>query len=77
MHDTCFPSPSTVSFPYFRLIELPLTPTFFDFPKSSSIASRGDWLKNPSNNKVENNGAVVYVGSSLTVHNPLFSVHKF
>ena len=38
--------------------------------------SRGDWLGNPANIKVENNGAVGYVGSSLTVHNPLFSVHK-
>ena len=26
--------------------------------------------------KVKNNGAVVYVGSSLTAHNPLFFVHK-
>lgn len=26
--------------------------------------------------KVENNGPVVYVGSSLTVHNPLFFVYK-
>ena len=26
--------------------------------------------------KVENKGAVVYVGSSLTLHNPLFFVHK-
>ena len=41
------------------------------------IVSRGDWLGNPANIKVENNGAVVYVGISLTVHNPLFSVHKF
>ena len=40
------------------------------------IVSRGDWLGNPANIKVENNGAVGYVGSSLTVHNPLFSVHK-
>ena len=40
------------------------------------IVSRGDWLGNPENINVENNGAVVYVGSSLTVHNPLFSVHK-
>ena len=38
--------------------------------------SRGDWLGNPENIKVENNGAVGYVGSSLTVHNPLFSVDK-
>ena len=27
-------------------------------------------------NKVENNGAAVYVGSSLTAHNPLFFVHN-
>ena len=40
------------------------------------IVSRGDWLGKPANIKVENNGAVGYVGSSLTVHNPLFSVHK-
>ena len=26
--------------------------------------------------RVGNNGVVVYVGSSLTVHNPLFFVHK-
>ena len=38
--------------------------------------SRGDWLGNPTNIKVENNGAVGYVGSSLTVHNALFSVDK-
>ena len=44
--------------------------------KKESIVSRGDWLWNPANIKVENNGAVVYVGSSLTVHNPLFFVHK-
>ena len=38
---------------------------------------RGDWSGAPANIKVENNGAVVYVqGSSLTVHNPLFFVHK-
>ena len=30
----------------------------------------------PANIKFENNGAVVYVGSSLTVHNPLLFVHK-
>ena len=40
------------------------------------IASRGDWLGNSANIKVENNSAVGYVGSSLTVHNPLFPVHK-
>ena len=41
-----------------------------------NIVSRGAWLGNPANITVENNGAVDYVGSSLTVHNPLFSVHK-
>ena len=40
------------------------------------IVSRGDWLGNPAKIKDENNCAVGYVGSSLTVHNPLFSVHK-
>ena len=43
---------------------------------NQTIVSRGDWLGNPANIKVENNGAVDYVGGSLTVHNPLFSVHK-
>ena len=42
----------------------------------TTIVSRGDWLGNPTNIKVENNGAVVYVGSSLTVHNPLFFILK-
>ena len=28
------------------------------------------------NIKVENNGAVVYVGSSLSLHNPVFLLHK-
>ena len=40
------------------------------------IVSRGDWLGNPAKIKDENNGAVGYVGSSLTVRSPLFSVHK-
>ena len=40
------------------------------------IVCRGDWLGNPAKIKGENNGAVGYVGSSLTLHNPLFSVHK-
>ena len=40
------------------------------------IVSRGDWLGNPANIKVENSGVVIYVGSSLTMHNPLFSVRK-
>ena len=43
---------------------------------SQIIGSTGDWLGKPANIKVENNGAVVYVGSSLTVHNPLLFVHK-
>ena len=41
-----------------------------------TIVSRGDWLGKPANIKVENNGTVVYVGSSLTVHSPLFFVLK-
>ena len=40
------------------------------------IFGRGDWLGNPGNIKVENNGAVGYVGNSLSVHNTLFYVHK-
>ena len=43
---------------------------------SYTIVSRGDWLGKPANITVENNGAVVYVWSSLTVHNPWFFVHK-
>ena len=46
------------------------------WPVLCTIVSRGDWLGNPANMKVENNGAVVFVGSSLIVHNPLFFVHK-
>ena len=42
----------------------------------TTIVSRGDWLGKPPNIKVDNNGAVGYVGSSLTVHNPLIFVHK-
>ena len=40
------------------------------------IVIRGDLLGKPANIKVENNGAVVFVGSSLTVHNPLVFVHN-
>ena len=40
----------------------------------AAIVSTGDWLGNKK--KKKNNGAVVYVGSSLTVHNHLFFVHK-
>ena len=42
----------------------------------SAIVSRGDWLGKPANIKAENNGAVGYVESSLTVRSPLFFVHK-
>ena len=44
--------------------------------KFYTIVSRGDWLGKSANIKVESNGVVVYVGSSLTVHNPLFFVQK-
>ena len=40
------------------------------------IVNRGDRLWKPANIKVENNGAVGYVRSSLTVHNPLFFFYK-
>ena len=40
------------------------------------IVSRRDWLGKPVNIKVENNGAVGYVGSSLIMHNPLIFVRK-
>ena len=36
--------------------------------------SRGDWLGMPANIKVENNDAVGYVESSLTVHNPIIII---
>ena len=55
---------------YSRKYGIPLSLTF------ETIVSSGDRLRNPANITVENNGAVDYVGSSLTVHNPLFSVHK-
>ena len=42
----------------------------------TTIVSRGDWLGKPAIIKVKNNSAVVYVGSTLTVHNPLFFVLK-
>ena len=44
--------------------------------KREIVAAKCFWLWKPANIKVENNGAVVYVGSSLTVHSPLFFVHK-
>jgi len=54
-----------------------LTGDVFEWVRfSNGIVNRGDWLGMPANIKVENNGAVVYVESSLTVHNPLFFVHK-
>ena len=45
---------------------------FWSFSTVHTIVSGGDWLRKPANIKVENNGSVVYVGRSLTVHNPLF-----
>ena len=41
-----------------------------------TIVSRGDWFGKPANIIVENNGTVVFVEISLTVHNPLFFVLK-
>ena len=56
-----------------RLCEIPTGICLF---VNHTIVSKGDWLGNPANIKVENKGAVGYVGSSLTEHNPLFSLHK-
>ena len=55
---------------YSRKYGIPLSLIF------ETIVRRGDWLANPANIKVENNGTVGHVGSSLIVHNPLFLVHK-
>ena len=41
-----------------------------------NIVSKGDWFGKPANIEVDNNGAVVYIGSSRIVHNPLFFVYK-
>ena len=40
------------------------------------MVTRGDWLWKAANINYRNNGAVVYVGSSLKLHNPLFSFGK-
>ena len=47
-----------------------------DITLDHSYKSKGDWSGKPANIKVENSGAVGYVGSSQTVHNPLFFTHK-
>ena len=41
-----------------------------------NIVIRGDWLWKAANINDKNNSAAVYVGSTLKVHNPLFSVGK-
>ena len=41
-----------------------------------SIVIRGDWLWKAANINDKNNSAAVYVQSTVTVHNPLFSVGK-
>ena len=41
-----------------------------------TIVIRGDWLWKAANINDKNNSAAVYVGSTLKVHNPLFSVGK-
>ena len=43
---------------------------------SQGIVIRGDWLWKAANINDKNNSAAVYVGSTLKVHNPLFSVGK-
>ena len=59
------------------LIQLPFKCFWAVFCLTYTIVGRGDWLSKPANIKVENNASVVYVGSSLTVHNPLFFVDNF
>ena len=71
MYKNAWYSCKIVVFLTFLTFSLPSRPG-----RRHDIVSRGDWLWKPANIKVENNGAVVYVGSSLTVHNPLFFVHK-
>ena len=41
-----------------------------------AIVIRGDWLWKAANINDKNNSAAVYVGSTVKVHNPLFSVGK-
>ena len=41
-----------------------------------TIVIRGDWLWKAANINDKNNSAAVYDGSTLEVHNPLFSVGK-
>ena len=43
---------------------------------SLNIVSKGDWWGKPANIEVDNNGAVVCIGSSLTMHDPLFFIYK-
>ena len=43
---------------------------------SLDIVIRGDWLGKAANINDKNNSAAVCVGSTLKVHNPLFSVGK-
>ena len=52
-----------------RLLSLPGSGLVTNRGIGQFIVSRGDWLGKPANIKVENSGAVVYVGSSLTVNN--------
>ena len=41
-----------------------------------NIVIGGDWLWKAANINDKNNSATVYVGSTVKVHNPLFSVGK-
>ena len=47
-----------------------------DYNVNLLIVIREDWLWKTTNIKHKNNSATVYVGSSLKVHNRLFSVGK-
>ena len=41
------------------------------FVWQSKFSNFKNWLRKSANIKYKNNSAVVYVGTSLTVHNPL------
>ena len=48
----------------------------YEFGGYLYIVIRGEWLWKEANIIDKNNSAAVYVGSTLKVHNPLFSVGK-
>ena len=69
----------TLREPHFKVLKFFLVGSGIEELTAETIASRGERLGKGANikdKKVENNSAVVYVGSSLGMHNPLFFVHN-